>query len=160
VFHVSILVLFLAHLDMLPQVNILSAKSENMIGSGAVGAIITISILYFLFRRFRTPLRELSVPSDYLLLILLLAVCVSGDIISWGNSWSQSGFGLSKSDLGRYLENLVTFNFADPADVLSHPHYTVVVVHVLLANLFLLVLPFSKIMHLFFAIPMNALRRG
>jgi nitrate reductase gamma subunit len=34
-----------------------------------------------------------------------------------------------------------------------------VVIHVLLAELFLAVLPFTKIMHAFLALPVNALRR-
>lgn len=160
VFHSAIVVLLLAHLDLLPHFNIMPPESADMIGRGAVGVILTISVLYFLFRRFLSPLRELSVPSDYLLLFLLFALLATGDIISWGNSWSESGFGLTKQDFGAYLQGLFSFSFADPSDVLSHPHYAIVAIHVLLANLFLLVLPFSKIMHVFFAVPMNALRRG
>jgi len=160
VFHVCLAVLFLAHLDLLPRLNIMSPESANMFGNGAVGVLLTISVLYFLFRRFLSPLRELSVPADYLLLFLILCLLVSGDVISWGNSWSESGFGLTKQDFGMYLQNLLTLNFSDPRELLDHPHYSVLVVHVFFANLFLLVLPFSKIMHVFFAVPMNALRRG
>ena len=160
VFHVCLVILFLAHLDLLPQINIMSPESANMIGSGAIGVLLTVTLLYLLFRRFLSPLRELSVPSDYLLLFLIFCLFLSGDIISWGNSWSESGFGLAKQDFGLYLQNLATFTFSDPREVLDHPHYSIVVIHVLLANVFLLILPFSKIMHVFFAVPMNALRRG
>lgn len=160
IFHVSLLLLFLSHLDLLPGVNIMSEKSANMIGNGAVGLLLTVSILYFLFRRFRSPLRDLSIPSDYLLLFLIFCLFLSGDVISWGNSWTENGFGLTKQDFGQYLFNLVTFNFSDPSETLAHPHYVIVVIHVLLANLLLFVFPFSKIMHVFFAVPMNALRRG
>lgn len=160
VFHAGIAALFLAHLDLLPHFNIMSPESAHMIGNGALGLVLTVAVLYFLFRRFLGPLRELSVPGDYLLLFLLFALMVSGDVISWGNSRSENGFGLAKQDLGLYLQSLLTFIFADPAEMLSHPHYSVIVAHVLLANLFLLVLPFSKILHVFFAVPMNALRRG
>jgi nitrate reductase gamma subunit len=160
IFHVSIALLILAHLDLLPQAHILSATSEHMIGNGAVGIAVTVSILYFLFRRFRTPVRELSVPADYLLLILLLAIVVTGDIMSWGNSWAESGFVITKKDFGNYLNSLVRFSFTDPRQFLTGSHYAVVGVHVLLANLFLIVLPFSKVMHVFFAVPLNKLRRG
>jgi nitrate reductase gamma subunit len=160
IFHICLAVLFLAHLDLLPQVNIMSAESANMIGNGAVGVLLTVTILYFLFRRFRSPLRDLSIPADYLLLFLIFCLFLSGDIISWGNSWSESGFGLAKQDFGLYLQNLLTLDFSDPKEILDHPHYAIVVSHVLLANLLLLVFPFSKIMHVFFAVPMNALRRG
>lgn len=95
-----------------------------------------------------------------MLLFLIFLLFLSGDIISWGNSWSESGFGLTKQDFGLYLRNLFAFDLSDPRQVLDHPHYAIVVSHVFLANLFLLVLPFSKVMHVFFAVPMNALRRG
>ncbi len=160
VFHTAALVLFLAHLDLLPQINIMPRQSPHMIGNGAVGAVFTTSLLYFMFRRFRSPLREVSVPADYLLLFLLLCLAVSGDMISWGNSWSSNGFVMSKQDFGSYLESLVTFKFTDPRKFLEGSHYAVIGTHVLFANLFLLILPFSKIMHLFFALPMNKLRRG
>lgn len=159
VFHVGVLVLILAHLDLLPQVRITSGESPHMIGYGAVGLMLTISLLYLLFRRFRAPVREFSVPSDYLLLFLLFCIFLTGDIISWGNSWSPDGFVITKQDLGLYLNSLVRFTFEDPRTILSGSHYVLVAVHVLLANLFLIILPFSKIMHSFFAIPVNTLRR-
>ncbi len=159
VFHVGIAVLILAHLDLLPQIRLTSAESPHMIGHGAVGVVLTVSVLYLLFRRFRSPVREFSVPSDYLLLFLLFLIFVTGDIISWGNSWSSDGFVITKQDFGWYLSNLVRFTFADPSTGLSGSHYSLVALHVLLANLFLIILPFSKIMHSFFAIPLNTLRR-
>jgi nitrate reductase gamma subunit len=67
---------------------------------------------------------------------------------------------ITKQDFGQYLDGLLKFSFADPHDVLSGSHYAIVATHVLLANLLLIVLPFSKIMHTFFAVPVNKLRRG
>ncbi|MBI4965138.1 MAG: respiratory nitrate reductase subunit gamma [Desulfomonile tiedjei] len=160
IFHVAVVALILAHLDLLPQINIMPAQSEHMLGNGAVGVIITVSLLYLLFRRFRSPVREVSIPADYLLLVLLLAIAVSGDIISWGNSWTDSGFVMTKKDFGLYLESLFKFDFADPRQFLSGSHYSVIGAHVLLVNLLLIYLPFSKIMHVFFAVPLNKLRRG
>jgi len=160
IFHIALVVLILAHLDLLPQINIMSAESEHMIGNGAVGAVVTVSLLYLLFRRFRSPVREVSVPADYLILVLFLAIAVSGDIISWGNSWTESGFVMTKRDFGLYFQSLFKFDFADPRQFLSGSHYAVIGAHVLLVNLFLIYLPFSKIMHVFFAVPLNKLRRG
>jgi nitrate reductase gamma subunit len=160
VFHMAILLVILAHLDILPQINIMPKDSEHMIGNGAIGVVITVCVFYFLFRRFVGPLREVSVAEDYLLLILLLGIVVSGDIISWGNSWSEGGFVMTKKDFGLYLDSLIRFTFADPRQFLSGSHYPVIGTHVLLANLLLIVLPFSKIMHVFFAVPLNKLRRG
>lgn len=159
-FHIGIAVLILAHLDLLPWLNIYPADSEHMIGNGAAGVAVTISVLYFLFRRFSTPVRDVSVPVDYLLLFLLFCVFASGDIISWANSWNADGFVITKQDFGIYLDGLVRFTWQDPSEVLDGSHYVVMVVHVFLANLFLMVLPFSKIMHAFFAVPLNKLRKG
>lgn len=160
VFHVGIVVVIISHIDLLPQVNIMSATSPHMIGNGVVGAVLTVALLYLLFRRFRGPVREVSVLSDYLLLILLLCIVVSGDIISWGNSWTDEGFVMTKQDFGKYLESLFTFSFTDPRKFLSGAHYPVIGFHVLAANLLLIALPFSKLVHTCFAVPMNKLRRG
>jgi nitrate reductase gamma subunit len=160
VFHVGVLALILAHLDLLPQIRLTSGDSPHMIGYGIVGLVMTVSLLYLLFRRFRAPVREFSVPSDYLLLFLLFCIFLTGDIISWGNSWSPDGFVITKQDLGLYLNSLVRFTFEDPRTFLSGSHYALVALHVLLANVFLIILPFSKIMHSFFVVPLNALRRA
>jgi len=160
VFHVSLLFLLLAHLDLLPRINIMPEKSAHMLGWGAVGVVVSVCLLYFLFRRFRTPVREVSVPGDFLILVLLLGAAISGCVISWGNSWTESGFVMTKADFGLYLSSLVKFTFADPREFLSGSHYPIIGTHVLLANLFFLILPFSKIMHFAFAIPLNKIRRG
>jgi [DsrC]-trisulfide reductase subunit M len=160
VFHIALILLILAHLDLLPQITIMAPDSVHMVGFGAIGMVVTISLLYFLFRRFRSPVREISVPGDFLLLFLLFCIAITGDTISWGNSWSQDGFVMTKADFGGYLNSLITFSFADPREFLSGSHYAVIGMHVLLANIFLLVFPFTKMMHAFFAVPMNKLRRG
>ncbi len=159
-FHGALVVLVVSHLDILPQINIMSPDSPHMIGNGAVGVLVTAALVYFLFRRFRTPVREVSVPGDYLIVFLLLCIAVSGDVISWGNSWTENGFEMTKQDFGKYMASLIRFTFADPQDLLPGCHLPVIGTHVLFANLFLLVLPFSKLVHFLFAVPLNKLRRG
>lgn len=158
-FHAGFLALILSHLDLLPQVKIMPPDSPHMIGFGAVGVAVTISVTYFLLRRFASPLREISVPADYLLLFLLFLTVITGDTISWGNSWSADGFVITKQDFGTYLDGLVHFTFDDPAETLYGSHYVVVAIHIFLANVFMMVLPFSKIMHTFFAVALNRFRR-
>ncbi len=160
IYHVAFLLLILAHLDLIPGIRIMPAGSRHMLGAGFVGVAVTVSLFYFLLRRLRGPVREISVFGDYLLILLLLFAVLTGDTISWGNSWNEAGFVLGKAEFGEYLQILLDFSFADPQDVLYGSHYIVVVLHVLLANLFLMIFPFSKIMHTFFALPLNALRRG
>jgi nitrate reductase gamma subunit len=159
IFHISFLLLILGHLDILPSISLVPETSKNMLGSGLVGVGVTVPLLFFLFRRFRSPNREISVPADYLLIILILFLCLFGDMMSWGNSWTSTGFVMSKQDFSKYFSGLAHFTFADPRLVLHGSHYHLVVIHVLLANLFFLVLPFSKVAHAFFALPINLLRR-
>ncbi|MBD3235835.1 MAG: hypothetical protein GF330_03950 [Candidatus Eisenbacteria bacterium] len=161
-YHLAFLVLIASHFDLFPGIRILPADSPHMIGAGAVGVVLTLALFYFLIRRFRSPIREITVPSDYLLLLLLLFLVLTGSTISWANSWNSEagGFVITKQDFGLYLDGLARFRFEDPREVLYGSHYIVVVLHVLLANLFLILLPFSKIMHTFIALPMNRLRRG
>jgi len=159
VFHAAFLLLILGHLDILPQINILPAVSRHMIGSGVVGLGVTVPLLYFLGRRMRSPNRDISVFSDYLLLLLLLFLFLLGDMMSWGNSWSAHGFVMTKQDFAKYFDGLLRFTFADPRAVLPGSHYHFAVIHVLLAEVFFIVLPFSKIMHTFFSVPINLLRR-
>jgi nitrate reductase gamma subunit len=103
--------------------------------------------------------RELSTPADYLLLLLLLFLFLFGDMMSWGNSWSAHGFVMTKQDFAKYFDGVVRFTFADPRVVLHGSHYHFAVIHVLLAELFFILLPFTKIMHTFFSVPINLLRR-
>ena len=159
IYHVAFFLLFLGHLDILPRVNIMPAGSRHMLGAGAVGVAVTVPLLYFIGRRFRSPVRELSTPADYLLLLLLLFLFLFGDMMSWGNSWSTHGFVMTKQDFAKYFDGLARFTFADPRAVLHGSHYHFAVIHVLLAELFFILLPFTKIMHTFFSVPINLLRR-
>ena len=158
-FHISFVLLILAHLDIIPAFRMLPAASKHMLGAGSVGVILTISISYFILRRFRSPVREISTPGDYLLLLLILFLFLLGDMISWSNSWGAHGFVMTKKDFALYFDGLARFTFANPRAVLHGSHYHFVVLHVLLANVFFVVLPFTKIVHTFFTIPINLLRR-
>lgn len=159
IFHISLILLFLGHLDILPNISIVPEASRHMIGKGLVGVGVTVPLFYFLFRRFKSPVREITVPADYLLLILILFLCLFGDLMSWGNSWTANGFVMTKQDFSLYFKGLFDFSFADPRKVLPGSHYHFVVIHVLLANTFFILLPFSKVMHAFLSMPVNLLRR-
>ncbi len=158
-FHVAFLFLILGHLDLIPGIHLMPPDSVHMLGYGFIGLTVTLATFYFLLRRMRGTLREISVLGDYLLLLLLILLFLTGDTISWANSWNPDGFVIGKVEFGDYLQSLLSFSFANPRDLLPGSHYIVVVLHVLLANLFLILFPFTKIMHTFFALPMNRLRR-
>lgn len=157
-YHVGFLALILGHVDLFPALRIMGA-SKHMLGAGLVGVMVTLPTFYFLGRRFRGENRKISTPGDYLLLLLLLFLFLFGDLMSWGNSWTASGFVMTKADFSRYFAILANFSFADPRTVLHGSHYHFIVIHVLLAELLLLVLPFTKVMHAFLALPVETLRR-
>ncbi|MFA6504942.1 MAG: respiratory nitrate reductase subunit gamma [Treponemataceae bacterium] len=159
VYHVAFILLILGHLDILPSINIVDPESKHMLGAGAVGVGVTLPMFYFIIRRFSGEVRRISTPADYLLLFLLLFLFLLGDMISWGNSWTAHGFVMTKADFSLYFDGLVRFTFDDPRKVLPGSHFHFVVLHVLLANVFFIVLPFSKVMHVFLSLPINILRR-
>jgi len=159
VYHVAFLLLIVSHLDLFPRLDVMPSASKHMVGWGAVGVAVTVSTFYFIVRRFRGENRRISIPADYLLLLLLLFTFLFGDFMSWSNSWGARGFVMSKQDFAKYFEILGRFSFADPRTVLRGSHYHFVVIHVLLANLTMIVLPFTKVIHTFFSMPINLLRR-
>lgn len=158
-YHAGILALLLGHLDLFPAIRIVPAGSRHMLGAGLVGVMVTLPTFYFLGRRFMGENRKISTPGDYFLLLLLLFLFLFGDLMSWGNSWTASGFVMTKSDFSRYFGILADLSFADPRTVLHGAHYHFIVIHVFLAELFFFVLPFTKVMHAFLALPVEALRR-
>jgi nitrate reductase gamma subunit len=159
IFHVGFLALILGHLDLFPDLRILPAESKHMLGGGVLGLMVTIPVFYFLGRRFMGETRKISTPGDYFLLLLLLFLFLFGDLMSWGNSWTAKGFVMTKKDFSQYFSSLAHFSFADPRSVLHGSHYHFIVIHVLLAELFLVVLPFTKVMHAFLSLPVLTLRR-
>jgi nitrate reductase gamma subunit len=60
-----------------------------------------------------------------------------------------AGFVMTKADFALYLGGLSRFTFADQRLVL----------HVLLADLIFIVLPFTKVIHAFLSLPLNIVRR-
>ncbi len=158
-FHVGLVVILLGHIDLFPGVSIYPEESRHMVGAGLGGLLFTVPLLYFMHRRFREPVRLISVPADYYLLLLLFLI---GASISWTNSWNEPiGFVITKAEIANHwFDKLAQLSLESPIQgMFVNSHTVVVAVHVLLANLFLMVLPFSKVMHTFMAVPLNRLRR-
>ena len=124
-----------------------------------LGLILSLSLLYFLFRRFVSPNRELSVPEDYYLLILLFLAVIFGSEMDWARNWYEYD-GLTVDDYREYLSSLLFLRPVLSDSLLYAGHSFMLVLHIFFANLFLIFFPFSKIMHSFFSLPMNKLRRG
>lgn len=159
-FHLAFLLLIIGHLELIKSFGILQIiPHEVFLGRGIIGLILSIALLYFLFRRFASPNRDLSVPEDYYLLILLFLVVFFGSQMDWARSWFSYSE-LAVSDYREYMWSLLTLKPALPNSVLFSGHSFMFILHVFFANIFLMFFPFSKIMHSFMALPMNKLRRG
>lgn len=159
-FHISFLLLIIGHLELIEDFSIIQIiPHEIFLGKGFIGLILSLALLYFLFRRFLSPVRELSVPEDYYLLILLFLAVLFGSQLDWARAWY--GYGeMGVDEYRNYLSGLLYLRPELSEDIVSPGHFFMLVLHVFFANLFLIFFPFSKIMHSFFSIAMNKLRRG
>ena len=160
IFHVSLLLLIIGHLELIGEIGIFQViEHEVFLGKGFVGLLLTLALLFFIFRRFVSPNRELSVPEDYYLLILLFLTVLFGSEMDWARTWYEYD-GLMVDDYRAYLYGLLSLSPGAYSDLVYAGHSFMLVLHVFFANLFLMFFPFSKIMHSFLALPINKLRRG
>ena len=159
-FHICILLLIIGHIELIDDFSLFQVIAhEIFLGAGFVGVILSIALLFFLFRRFVSPVRELSIPEDYYLIILLFLTVVFGSEMDWARNWY--GYEeLSVEDYRQYFSSLLIFKPELPETMTLSGHSFMLVLHVFFANLFLMFFPFSKIMHSFFSPAMNKLRRG
>jgi nitrate reductase gamma subunit len=159
-FHICFFILIIGHLELFGEIGIFQIiPHEVFLGKGFVGLILSVALLFFLFRRFVSPNRELSVPEDYYLLILLFLTVLFGSQMDWARRWYEYG-DLSVEDYRSYLSSLLYLRPELSTNITFSGHAFMLVLHVFFANLFLIFFPFSKIMHSFLALPVNKLRRG
>lgn len=159
-FHVCFLLLIIGHLELFGEIGIFQIiQHQIFLGRGYIGLILSLALLYLLFRRFRSPVRDLSVPEDYYLLILLFLTVIFGSEMDWARRWYEYD-GLSAEDYRNYLSSLLYLKPELDTNILYAGHSFMLALHVFFANIFLIFFPFSKVMHSFFSIPMNKLRRG
>jgi nitrate reductase gamma subunit len=160
VFHVALLLAIIGHLELFQRFELFQViEHEVFLGRGFVGLALAVALLFFLFRRFVSPNRDLSVPEDYYLLILLLLTVIFGAEMDWARRWYDYGE-MQPGDYRAYLMSLVMLEPKLPDALTGSGHSFMLVLHVFFANLFLMFFPFSKIMHSFLALPVNKLRRG
>jgi len=159
-FHICLLLLLIGHLELLADFALFQViPHEIFLGNGFVGLILAICLLYFLFRRFVSPVKDLSVPEDYYLLILLFLVVIFGSEMDWARSWYEYGE-MTVEDYRSYLLSLLVFKPELPYSTTFSGHSFMLILHVFFANLFLMFFPFSQLMHAILSLPMNKLRRG
>lgn len=160
-FHIAIFFLFIGHLELIADIKVIQlVKHKIFLGKGWVGLLLVVSLFFFLFRRFRSPYRELSVPEDFILLLGLLATSFFGAHMNLATLHSSYGFDIPLEAYRTYLGSMIRFQPAVPAEISGSPHQVILVMHVFLANIFFIYFPFSKVMHSILAFFSNAVKRS
>jgi nitrate reductase gamma subunit len=145
--HLAGIGLFFGHLRLItefwPLYNALGASGMETLATwvgGGIGIALFIAFLYFLLRRFKSPYRELSVPEDYLLILLILLIILLGDHLRFTHAFDLSNY-------RDYMSSLLHFRPAFDTTIRFGGEKWVLVAHVFTANLLLMYFPFSKLVH-------------
>lgn len=149
VFHAVLLLIFLGHFRVFTNVDVILMKlgmSEEAIqamssgAGGAAGIVILLTVIFLLARRFIVPkVAQITGPGDYLALVLIGVILITGNMMRFG----AEHFDLSIAR--EYFSGLATFSNVTEAVVLQN---NVFLIHMFLALILLMIIPFSKILHL------------
>jgi nitrate reductase gamma subunit len=129
VFHGTLVLLVIGHLELIGELRTLQAIPHHVfLGGGLVGLALTVSLFFFLFSPFKIPYREISVPEDYFLLLLLMLTVLSGSHMDWAKYLSPAGFDIHVSGYWEYLSSLrKRFNIPAEDYVFAHVHRSLTV---------------------------------
>jgi nitrate reductase gamma subunit len=144
-FHVMLLLIFIGHFRvfawlpdrMLQTIGMTPENIDTMslVSGGAAGIVILVSLFIILGRRFGVKrVRQISESGDYFALILILLIVLTGDVMRF----------VSHIDLAQtreYFQGLILFTLT-PLPVNSW-----FIFHYLLAQILIMYIPFSKILH-------------
>jgi nitrate reductase gamma subunit len=157
-FHVAALAAFVGHLRLVheftPLVAVLGTEGMNTFAAwsgGAAGIIMLLAVLFWLARRTFGPFKNLSVPEDYLLLVLLLGIVVMGDHLRFVG-------GLHAPTYQAWFASLMALKPAFPAELVSSQTRFALDWHMLFVDAFLIYFPFSKLTHAIGAFATNLVR--
>jgi nitrate reductase gamma subunit len=146
-FHLAALAAFVGHLRLVheftPLVNILGINGMNEfagIAGGIAGIVMLVAVGFWLLRRTFGPYKNLSVPEDYLLLILLLLVIGMGDHLRFIG-------GLHAPTYIAWFQSVLAFRPSFPAELASSATKWALDFHMLFVDLLLIYFPFSKLTH-------------
>lgn len=156
--HAALVAAFVGHMRLLteftPLANSLGSAGMDrfaLISGGTIGIVLMISLLYLLMRRFKSPYKDISTPEDYALLVLVLLVVLMGNHLRF--------FGdVHAAEYREYVHSLFTLSPTFPAALAASATRWSLVAHVFFANLLLIYLPFSKLVHFAGSFAVNLVR--
>ncbi|MBC8466134.1 respiratory nitrate reductase subunit gamma [bacterium] len=115
----------------------INADKMSAASGGAAGVIILVAGVMLLLRRFGSKvMREITGFPDIFALLLILAVIITGDVMRFGEHFDLN---ITRA----YFSQLLTLSFKN----MVLPENTMFRLHFLLAQLMIIYIPFSKIMH-------------
>lgn len=150
VFHAVLLLIFFGHFRVftgmidstLQFLGMSPAGITAMSGGagGAAGLLILLATILLVARRMTLPrVREITGPADYIALLLIAAIIITGNMMRFV---AAQHFELAESR--EYFFNLASFGNVMEAAALQHDMF---LLHMCLALLLILCMPFSKILH-------------
>jgi len=143
-FHVAIALIVLGHTRLITDWPLrvlfgMSAESVDTFSAwagGFAGIVAMATCLFLLIRRFSVRrVSEISSGEDYIVVLLLLAIIVTGNIMRFVTHFDMA---LAQT----YFATLFSFQ---PTQV---PHDPTFLLHSLLAQILLIYLPFGKLLHI------------
>lgn len=145
VFHAMLLLIFVGHVRVftdfprfwaaLGMTTTSQVDRFSALTGGTAGVIVLGMAGWLLWRRFtKTAVREISNAADYAVLLLIIGILITGDAMRF-----VSHFDLA--DTREYFARLATFSAAEV------PMNGWFLLHFLSAQVLLIVIPFSKILH-------------
>lgn len=118
-----------------------SEMLSNVLGT-SMGIVVLLGLIYLLYRRMAiNEVKQISAPSDYLHLILLIGIVSAGNFMRFFPEYA-----MHYEPAREYVAHLLTLTpITADMEVMHNPVFTI---HMLLVQLLLIVFPFSKLLHI------------
>lgn len=143
VFHITLALIFVGHIRVFTDFPALwealgiNAEQMSAISGGVAGIVIAIFAVLLLLRRVVIlRVREISNFSDFLALLLIIAILTTGNLMRFGEHFDLE---ITRT----YFSQMLTFSLTASAI----PQSGMFMLHFLLAQILIMFLPFSKILH-------------
>ncbi|MBU8934008.1 MAG: respiratory nitrate reductase subunit gamma [candidate division Zixibacteria bacterium] len=143
IFHVMLALIFVGHIRVVTDFPKLwaalgiNADKMSAVSGGAAGILIMVLAIVLIVRRLAVPrVRQISNLPDYITLLLITAILVTGNAMRFGEHFDLE---ITRT----YFSALFTFSLS--AAII--PQVGMFTLHFLLAQLLIIFIPFSKIMH-------------
>ncbi|MDO8880887.1 MAG: respiratory nitrate reductase subunit gamma [Coriobacteriia bacterium] len=157
-FHVAALAAFVGHLRLIQEYpvlpSLLGAEGMNAFAGwagGIAGTLMMVAVLYWIARRTFGPFKQLSVPEDYLLLVLLLGVIIMGNHMRFIGH-------VHATDYREWFQSLLAFKPVIPDSIRFSNVGWSLGTHMLFVNALLIYFPFSKLVHTIGSFSANLVR--